>query len=339
MRNLHPMCTGTVLILSLVLVRPAYAEEAKDKPAKLLSVKKIWDKGEHNAFTDLIRFRDKWWCTFREAKGHVKGDGTIRVIVSDDGDRWTSAALLTEEGIDLRDPKISLMPDGRLMIVAGGSVYRGGKLVGRQPRVAFSKDGRSWSKTHRILSEGEWLWRVTWHDGKGYGVSYNGPDYKAGKLKYCQQLFATTDGLRYDKICTLKVDGYAGETTLRFLPDGRMMAMVRRESGNKHGWIGTARKPFTTWDWHEIEYHLGGPNFIVLPDGSMWAGSRYYPGGAKTVLARCSPTSYEPVLTLPSKGDTSYPGLVWHDNLLWFSYYSSHEGKTSVYLAKIKLKR
>jgi hypothetical protein len=46
---------------------------------------------------------------------------------------------------------------------------------------------------------------------------------------------------------------------------------------------------------------------------------------------------YEPVLTFPSGGDTSYPGLVWHDGLLWMSYYSSHEGKTSIYLAKIKL--
>jgi len=42
-------------------------------------------------------------------------------------------------------------------------------------------------------------------------------------------------------------------------------------------------------------------------------------------------------LKLPSGGDTSYPGLVWHDGLLWVSYYSSHEGKTSVYLAKVKL--
>ncbi|MBN2308154.1 MAG: exo-alpha-sialidase, partial [Candidatus Hydrogenedentes bacterium] len=72
-------------------------------------------------------------------------------------------------------------------------------------------------------------------------------------------------------------------------------------------------------------------------DGSLWAGSRSYPGGAKTVLARITPNSYEPVLTLPSGGDTSYPGLVWHDGLLWMSYYSSHEGKTSIYLAKIRL--
>ncbi len=42
-------------------------------------------------------------------------------------------------------------------------------------------------------------------------------------------------------------------------------------------------------------------------------------------------------LKLPSGGDTSYPGLVWHDGLLWVSYYSSHEGKSSIYLAKVRL--
>ena len=42
-------------------------------------------------------------------------------------------------------------------------------------------------------------------------------------------------------------------------------------------------------------------------------------------------------LTLPSGGDTSYAGLVWHEGLLWMSYYSSHEGKTSIYLAKVRL--
>jgi hypothetical protein len=47
--------------------------------------------------------------------------------------------------------------------------------------------------------------------------------------------------------------------------------------------------------------------------------------------------SYKPALTLPSGGDTSYPGLAWHDGLLWMSYYSSHEGKAAIYLAKVKL--
>jgi hypothetical protein len=37
------------------------------------------------------------------------------------------------------------------------------------------------------------------------------------------------------------------------------------------------------------------------------------------------------------RGDTSYPGMVWHDGLLWIPYYSSHEEKTSIYLARIRI--
>mgnify|MGYP000744379200 CR=1 FL=1 len=331
---------GTLLVVCVCSpsVRAQATKHADTRPvAEIVSLRKIWDRGPHNAFTDLIRFRDRWFCTFREAEGHVKGDGKLRVITSADGDEWESAALLAEEGIDLRDPKLSVTPDGRLMIVAGGSVYRGGQFKGRQPRVAFSKDGRAWTPTQRVLSEGEWLWRVTWHEGKAYGVSYNAEAYKSKQRPWSQALFVSSDGVHYDRICDLKVSGYAGEATLRFLPDGTMIALVRRESEDKGGWIGRSRKPYTEWTWHKTTHHLGGPNFIVLPDGSMWAGSRSYPGGARTVLAKMSPTDYEPVLTLPSGGDTSYPGMVWCEGLLWMSYYSSHEGKTSIYLARIRL--
>jgi hypothetical protein len=41
-------------------------------------------------------------------------------------------------------------------------------------------------------------------------------------------------------------------------------------------------------------------------------------------------------LTLPSGGDTGYPGFVWRDNKLWVSYYASHENsKSRVYLASV----
>ena len=114
--------------------------------------------------------------------------------------------------------------------------------------------------------------------------------------------------------------------------------LVRREGGNKLGWVGTSRAPYKAWTWKETKHQIGGPNFIRLPGGHLWAAGRSYPGGAKTVLARMTADGdYMPVLTFPSGGDTSYAGLVWHDGLLWMSYYSSHEGKTSIYLAKIKV--
>jgi hypothetical protein len=44
-------------------------------------------------------------------------------------------------------------------------------------------------------------------------------------------------------------------------------------------------------------------------------------------------------IKLPSKGDTSYPGMVIYDGQLWFTYYSTHETKTSIYLTTIPLKK
>ncbi len=156
------------ILLSLgTLVAPAPVAERNAPRLELVGeVTKVWDRGKHNAFTDLVRFKDRWYCSFREGDAHVGGDGELRVLSSADGTQWESVALLAEKGIDLRDPKLSVTADGRLMVVAGGSVYEGKKLLGRQPRVAFSKDGRQWTPTKRVLGEGEWLWRVTWHGGK-----------------------------------------------------------------------------------------------------------------------------------------------------------------------------
>ncbi|HEX5220208.1 MAG TPA: exo-alpha-sialidase [Verrucomicrobiae bacterium] len=302
---------------------------------ELLSVRKIWDQGGHNAFTDLIRFQDKWFCSFREGDGHVGGDGRLRILESSDGEAWKSAALLSEGGIDLRDPKLSITPDERLMVVAGGSVYGGTKkLQGCQPRVAFSTDGREWTPTRRVLQEGEWLWRVTWHDGRAYGVSYS---VASGKSERTVKLYSSVDGSDWKLTAPLDVMDQPNETTIRFLRNGEAMMLVRREGGDRGGWIGSSQPPYRDWKFAPTTVRLGGPDFIELPDGSLVAGSRDHSQGAvKFSLFRMTRDSLTPALTLPSGGDCSYPALVWHDGLLWVSYYSSHEGQTSIYLAKVK---
>jgi len=149
-------------------------------------------------------------------------------------------------------------------------------------------------------------------------------------------LYATRNGLTWEWITEFKLDGVS-ETTLRFGPDDEMIALIRP------GYIGHSKPPYKKWSFHKLKIKIGGPNFIRLPNGALWGSSRLYgPKGKRTtVLARMTRTSYDPVLTLPSGGDTNYPGLVWNpdDRLLWMSYYSSHEGKTSIYLAKIRFDR
>ncbi|MBI2433054.1 MAG: DUF4838 domain-containing protein, partial [Candidatus Hydrogenedentes bacterium] len=255
-------------------------------------------------------------------------------LQSTDGEVWSPVALLEEAGVDLRDPKLSITADDRLMIVAGGSVYREGKLVTRRPRVAFSADGLTWSATQPVLHDGEWLWRVTWHEGRAYGVTYEADH---SQPTWPQVLYSSANGVDWEHVAALNAPGQTGETTLRFLDSGELMALVRRESDSKGGYIGVSKVPFTEWQWHETGYRLGGPNFIQSPDGHLWAGSRYYSDPARTVLATMARDAYVPVLLLPSAGDTSYPGMVWHEGRLWMSYYASHEHHTSIYLAQIAL--
>ncbi len=296
---------------------------------EIVSVRKIWDRGEHNAFTDLIRFRDRWWCAFREAKDHGGSVGKVRVIVSDDGVDWQSSSLIEQQGIDLRDPKLSITPDGRLMSIMCGSVYEGTIYRTRAPRVAFSKDGHQWTAPEKLLAEDHWLWRVTWHKGWAWSVSKMGE----GRNPRRGMLYRSRDGLDWEWITEFRLPNNtwnASETTLRFMPDEELIALTRPH------WIGISRPPYRQWKWTKIEQNIGGPNFIRLPDGELWAAGRKYGKEPTTVLARMTRGTYEPVLTLPSGGDCSYPGMVWHRGLLWMSYYSSHEGKTSIYLARIR---
>ena len=326
-----------ILLLFLTAGSFQFCSQSKetDKP-RIVEVRKIWDKAKHNAFTDLIRFQEKWYCTFREADAHApaspgsREDGKIRIIVSDDGIRWQSAGLLEEEGIDLRDPKFSITADGKLMVIMGGSLYvskdsspEKETRIGMFSRVAFSPDGQTWPQVEKIRGkelnpDDTWLWRVTWHQGMAYGFT-----------KSPVRLWKSGDGIRYEAV-TDSIHP-EDEATLRFMPDGEMIALFRKPAA-----IGTSSPPYTEWKINEAGFsQLGGPNFIILPDGQMWGGSRNTKQPVKTVLARMTRNSYEMLLELPSGGDTSYPGFVWHDGFLWMSYYSSHEEKTSIYLAKI----
>lgn len=313
------------------------------KVPQIISLKRIWDQAPSCAFTDLIFFKGIWYCVFRESDAHQAGqDGIIRLIKSKDGDTWDSAAVFSQKGIDLRDPKLSITPDGKLMLLMGGTVYEGKKYVTRQPRVTFSDDGMTWSEPILILEPHEWLWRLTWHEGKAYGVSYRQSDPKVIKRRWIITLFESNDGINYTKITGWQVIHYPNETTLRFLKSGEMVALVRREKDRQaSALIGTSKKPFKRWKWNSSGLYFGGPNFLVLDDGKMLAGGRIllktpYGMQEKTTLAKMTLTSLDPILVLPSGGDTSYPGMVVHDGVLWMSYYSTHEGSTAIYLARIR---
>jgi len=317
-----------VLALSLV---PCWVANAAD-PAKIVSNKKIWDQAPHNAFTDLVRFKDRWYCVFREGKGHVSPDGALRVITSSDGDNWESAALITSANSDLRDAKITITPQGQLML-SGAEALHDKSIKTHQTLVWFSDDGRTWSERVEIGDPNFWLWRTTWHGDTAYGIGYGcGSDRSV-------RLYSSKDGKKFDTLAQRLLDvGYPNETSILFEGD-TALCLLRRDSAPQTGLIGNSKPPYTQWEWKDLKTRIGGPHMIRIPDGRYIAAVRLYDEKVRTSLCWLDPHagSLNEFLKLPSGGDTSYAGLVWHDNLLWVSYYSSHEAKTSIYLAKVEI--
>jgi hypothetical protein len=322
---------ASMLAMAMAVSPAALADEASPE---LLVVQKIWDSAPHNAFTDLIRFDGRWFCAFREGRAHVSPDGALRVITSADGKQWESAALIKAVDGDLRDAKLTITPARRLMLTAA-KAFAANQKQSHQSLAWFSTDGKQWSEPSEIGDPDYWLWRTTWHNGAAYSIGYG-----CREDNHWVRLYKSTDGKQFETLKSKLFDeGYPNETSLVFLPDDRCYCLLRRDGEPSAALLGTATPPYTEWEWKDLGKRIGGPHMIRLPDGRLVAAVRLMDGKTRTALCWLDPQAgtLTEFLSLPSGGDSSYAGLVWHDGLLWVSYYSSHEGKTSIYLAKVRL--
>ncbi|MBL8177353.1 MAG: hypothetical protein JNK48_21940 [Bryobacterales bacterium] len=315
-----------VLVALLVACLPAGATDAV----------KIWDKAPYNSFTDLSYYGGRWICVFREGASHFPkdGEGIIRVVASSDGSRWDSIAELQFAGRDLRDPKLSVTPQGELMLTVGAVIPD----VNAKPRVRtlswFSRDGVRWGAPVQNGEDGFWLWRVTWHKGVAYSVAY------AGRSNV-MRLYASRDGRGFSiALDDMGLTDFPNEATLLFRDDDTAYCFVRRDDGSKTALLGWSKPPYRQWQWKDLGRRVGSPHFINSPGGRMIGAVRYFEGEVRRVsIVELSETSgMKELQALPSSnGDSGYAGLFWKDGELWVSYYSTHDRKrTSIYLARWK---
>lgn len=327
---------------------------------RIVWLKRIWDRGPWNGRGELIRFKGKWFCAFKDGLRHTNesvdelGRVGVRVITSEDTDTWTSVVWFQHKEVLFENASLRIAPGGRLMCLLCQDMPKGiadpqaweTKYARLTNWVSFSEDGRTWTEpvpvryhnaAGRVVRLNREIFHPDCHDGTIYAIprgcglwaSKDGIHYRQIKLRS-----RTPEGARFAR----------HETALRVRPDGEMIVLCR--SHRPPGQIATSMPPYTHWSVREIPHAAHGPNFVILPDGRMWAAWRSTDEAGqppyRTVLYRMTRRSYAPALTLPSGGDTSYPGMAWHAGHLWVSYYSSHEsealGKKAVlYLAKVKL--
>ena len=96
------------------------------------SVRRIFHNGEHNAFTDLCRYRGQLYLTFRSCPdGHmVHPTASIMVLRSPDGDKWDAVHRFRVEQRDTRDPHFLVFRDK--LLVYTGTWYSGQTALPRE---------------------------------------------------------------------------------------------------------------------------------------------------------------------------------------------------------------
>ncbi|HBE67217.1 MAG TPA: hypothetical protein DDW52_03620 [Planctomycetaceae bacterium] len=320
---------------------------------RLESHQRIWSQAKHNAFTDLCRFREKYYCVFREGTQHVSPDGALRVLQSSDLKDWRSVALVESTEGDLRDAKLTVTDGGELML-SGAVAYPASRDARHQSLAWFSRDGETWGKAHPIGPVNYWLWRTVWNRGQALNIGY----HTGASDDRFVSLFSSTDGRKFDTLVDRLFErGYPNETCWLFDEDGTAHVVLRRDGDEPTAQLGTSVPPYREWTWLDLGVRVGGPQIIQVPDGRVFLAGRLYTSetadgrtipDVRTSLMRLeleSATVTE-VLRLPSGGDTSYPGLLWHGGRLFVSYYSSHEStaiaenpdcRTAIYMAVVKV--
>lgn len=352
MRSRNPLLIGIALCS---IASAGAADDARLPKVRVESVRRVFHNGEHNAFTDLCRFRGRFYLAFRSCPdGHgVYPTSSIIVLVSGDTKSWKQVHRFRVARRDVRDPHLLMFKDK--LFVFTGTWYCGDSAPKQRDMnehlgyAAWTADGRKWNGPRMLEGTyGHYVWRAAAHDGKAYLCARRKREFAKTATRKQRDpivqsaMLESDDGLVW-KTVGLFQETFGDETAFLFEKGGRVLA-VARSGGGRNAQICRSNPPYRKWKRKNLDRYIGGPLL------AKWDG-RYLVGGRQVVKGRAVTSLYWLVddglhefARLPSGGDTSYPGFVQlSPTEALVSYYSSHEkdstGKriTAIYLARLKL--
>ena len=319
---------------------------------RVTNVRRVFHNGEHNAFTDLIRFRGQYYLTFRSCPdGHmVHPTASIIILASHDLKSWNKVHQFAVPMRDTRDPHFLEFKD-RLFVYTG-TWYSGETTLPRSEYdlnkhlgyAAWSDDGKQWHSPVMLEGTfGHYIWKAAEYSGKAYLCGRRkhqfdvrprgeGPEVESAML-------VSDDGLVW-KTAALFQEQRGDETVFQFQRDGSVLAIGRR--GSDKAEILRSKPPYSEWQRKELDRYIGGPLLVRWGDRWVVGGRRNTDQGPKTSMCWLSGNELHEFAELPSGGDNSYPALLpLSSTQAVMSWYSSHEtdanGKliTAIYMADL----
>jgi hypothetical protein len=346
------------LVSTLAALLVASAHAAGPPEVTVSNIRRVFHNGEHNAFTDLARFRDQLYLTFRSCPDGHMVNNTASVIImrsSDDGATWRQVHRFSVKDRDTRDPHFLVFRD-RLFVYTGTWYSGPGKIEPKDYDMnrmlgfaAWSDDGTAWNSP--VLLEGtfgHYIWRAASFGGKAYLCGRRKPGFDIGPKgegdKVQSLMLESDDGLIWKKRASF-AESAGDETAFLFGQDGDVLA-IGRHGGGKNAQLLRSKPPYIEWDRKSLDRPVGGPLLAKWGDHIIVGGRKTTKeAGAKTSLCWLVGDELKEFAELPSGGDNSHPGFVALSNTrALVSYYSSHEkdetGRTvtAIYMADLTLK-
>ncbi|MCB1077289.1 MAG: hypothetical protein KDM64_05595 [Verrucomicrobiae bacterium] len=352
------MRSPTLFLLTILFATVLRADRglAQTPGVAVENIRRAFHNGEHNAFTDLIRWHDRFWLTFRSCPdGHmVSSTASVIVLSSEDAQTWREEFRFSVPKRDTRDPHFLSFQDK--LFVFTGTWYSGeGKLpmdqydINKQLGFAvWTEDGKVWQGPRQMEGTyGHYIWKAAERDGMAYlcgrrKAGYSENESGAGGSRVMEgALLVSEDGFNWT-FRSLFQETMGNETAFLFQSDGSLLALSRESSDEAQ--IATSVAPFLEWKRERLPEHIGGPLLARWGDKLVIGGRRNTPEGKRTALYWLDGTKLIPFAQLPSDGDNSYPGFVdLGGGKGLVSWYSSHEkdadGKTitAIYLADLEM--
>lgn len=304
--------------------------DADDKLVEPLEVRKVVADGKHNAFTAFVRWKDAYWLAFRKAASHSSGDGDLIVLRSADAKKWTEVLRLDVLPDD-RDPQF-LATEDRLLLY--DPALKGGQLTSF---VTYTDDGKTWSKPQPIYKPTYIFWKPVARGGKFYATAHvKSRDGKARDV----HLITSTDGIDWRQVSQIRGGNWESETTIHFVGDDKIVAFLRQKYGSPQSSILESSAPFTEWKERPTpNLHFSGHAAYTIA-GVHYFLSRTFESGRKNpgvMIYTFTDGKLKPYCRLPTGGDCAYACAVQSGDEMLVSYYSSHEGSTNIYVARVPL--
>ena len=261
---------------------------------ELNSIDTIYHDGGHNAFTGIVRWRDRYWVCFRNATSHRSLEGRICVISSHDMTNWSEPSVPIDTPEDNRDPKLFVFGDR--LYVTSMTVKRSfefpetysGKILTQDffSLVTHTEDGTNWAEPERVWEPFKGIWWAEPQGDRVYGSGYrrvpvdDDGNTLPGSSQYrtdSAEFIVSDDGLDWQTHSVISRERQPTECALAFLPDGRAVGFLRHDVEEaRFPEIVVAEPPYTNWTTaYEFAYPTNGP-CLGMVGNTLVASSRAF---------------------------------------------------------------